>query len=186
MPPTTTNERFLHITLFSWIRQTNLIQQFVQQLSTKRYVGGSGVINQSTWPLLHLVYLTFALDVVQRFYLFSTREPPDPDSAEGSRDVFNEKPTAEELATVHAPAQVMWDKVAVLHTTFGDIQFKIFGDQCPKTAENFCTHARLVIIRSFIMCVRIVFGSCSSSSSSHHGWLHNFRNGYYDGTIFHR
>ncbi len=80
--------------------------------------------------------------MIQRFYLFSRREPPDPDSSEGPRDVFNEKPTAEELATIHAPVQVMWDNVAVLHTTVGDIQFKIFGDQCPKTAENFCTHAR--------------------------------------------
>ncbi len=57
----------------------------------------------------------------------------------------------------------MWDKVAVLHTTIGDIQFKIFGDQCPKTAENFCTHARLVsagsVNRFFVLCVSCLWHS---------------------------
>lgn len=42
---------------------------------------------------------------------------------------------------------------AVLRTNHGDITFKLFGAECPKTVENFCTHAR---------------------------------NGYYDGTVFHR
>ena len=32
--------------------------------------------------------------------------------------------------------------MAVLHTTMGDIHFKLFGLECPRTVENFCTLAR--------------------------------------------
>merc|ERR1712194_945417 len=31
---------------------------------------------------------------------------------------------------------------AVIHTTLGDIEVQLFGTECPKTVENFCTHAR--------------------------------------------
>lgn len=33
-------------------------------------------------------------------------------------------------------------KEAVIHTSFGDITIRLFGDECPKTVENFCTHSR--------------------------------------------
>ncbi|KDD74814.1 cyclophilin type peptidyl-prolyl cis-trans isomerase, partial [Helicosporidium sp. ATCC 50920] len=31
---------------------------------------------------------------------------------------------------------------AVLHTTLGDVWLKLFADECPRTVENFATHAR--------------------------------------------
>ncbi|EKX47585.1 hypothetical protein GUITHDRAFT_106571 [Guillardia theta CCMP2712] len=31
---------------------------------------------------------------------------------------------------------------AVIHTTMGDITIKLFPEECPKTVENFCTHAK--------------------------------------------
>lgn len=31
---------------------------------------------------------------------------------------------------------------AILHTTMGDIVVKLFPDECPRTVENFSTHAR--------------------------------------------
>lgn len=34
------------------------------------------------------------------------------------------------------------DLVAVMHTTMGDIKIKLFGEQAPKTVENFTTHAK--------------------------------------------
>ncbi|TYZ68174.1 hypothetical protein PybrP1_000977 [[Pythium] brassicae (nom. inval.)] len=83
-----------------------------------------------------------------RFFLFSTREPADdddddPHSGGTGRDVFNEKPTLEEaqVASEAAVAKVLGD-TAVLHTTMGDVTLKLFGKECPKTVENFCTHAR--------------------------------------------
>ena len=62
------------------------------------------------------------------------------------RDVFNEKPTLEEaLPTNGAAAGEDADVLprgAVIHTTKGDITIKLFPDECPKTVENFTTHAR--------------------------------------------
>jgi len=76
----------------------------------------------------------------QRFYVFSRREPVEAESAEQGRDVFNEKPTEEKIATqTLAP---LLPTNAVLHTTKGDIHIKLFGEECPKTVENFTTHSR--------------------------------------------
>lgn len=33
-------------------------------------------------------------------------------------------------------------RLAVVHTTFGDIHLRLFPDQAPKTVENFVGHAR--------------------------------------------
>jgi peptidylprolyl isomerase domain and WD repeat-containing protein 1 len=105
----------------------------------------------------------------QRFYLFTRREPADAADAAGGRDVFNEKPTADELlaggaggtaaagagaltaATTTASAGLPC--AAVLRTTKGDVRLRLYSDECPRTVENFTTHAR---------------------------------NGYYDGVLFHR
>ena len=74
------------------------------------------------------------------------------------RDVFNEKPSLEEVGPVDGAAggdeaAEVLPRGAVIHTTKGDITLKLFPDECPKTVENFTTHAR---------------------------------NGYYEGIIFHR
>ncbi|KAK4704076.1 peptidylprolyl isomerase domain and WD repeat-containing protein 1, partial [Phenoliferia sp. Uapishka_3] len=76
-----------------------------------------------------------------RFYMF-TRSHPEEKS--GDRDVFNEKPTRDEL-TVAAPsaaAQGPLGRRAVIHTTKGDIALDLFPDQVPKTVENFVGLAR--------------------------------------------
>ena len=60
------------------------------------------------------------------------------------RDVFNEKPTADELLVAQeedAAANVL-PQAVVLHTNRGDISLKLFPDECPKTVENFTTHAK--------------------------------------------
>ena len=86
--------------------------------------------------------------------------PHHPKSKESSRcrDVFNEKPTLEEVGAAvegagGAEEVEVLPRGAVIHTTKGDVSIKMFPDECPKTVENFTTHAR---------------------------------NGYYDGIIFHR
>jgi peptidylprolyl isomerase domain and WD repeat-containing protein 1 len=33
-------------------------------------------------------------------------------------------------------------KMAIIHTTMGDIHIKLFGDKCPKTVENFSVHSK--------------------------------------------
>ena len=116
-----------------------------------------------------------------RFFLFSEKEP------EGdTRDILNEKPTQDQLRA-ELVSKKRLGRLAVLHTSEGDIEFKVrklkcksaffsdifydfrlllqipisppltphqlFAEECPKTVENFCVHAR---------------------------------NGFYDGIIFHR
>jgi peptidylprolyl isomerase domain and WD repeat-containing protein 1 len=92
----------------------------------------------------------------QRLYLFTPREPEDADDVGASRDVFNEKPTADELVPIEddgGAAAATLPRGAIIHTTRGDIWVRLFPDECPKTVENFTTHAR---------------------------------NGYYDNIVFHR
>lgn len=91
-----------------------------------------------------------------RVFFFSKREPVETDDAAAGRDVFNERPQAEDLLNMQAIAAseaTALPKLAILHTTMGDVHLKLYGEECPKTVENFTTHAK---------------------------------NGYYDGLIFHR
>lgn len=79
----------------------------------------------------------------QRFYLFSRREPQEADDAATGRDVFNERPAGEEgNAGPAATLAATLPRGVVLHTNRGDISLKLFPEECPKTVENFTTHAR--------------------------------------------
>nr|XP_018904781.1 PREDICTED: peptidylprolyl isomerase domain and WD repeat-containing protein 1 [Bemisia tabaci] len=77
-----------------------------------------------------------------RFYIFTRREPDDIKSVEADRDVFNEKPSKEDIisATEASGIQKLFEN-AIIHTTMGDIHMKLFTE-CPKTVENFCTHSK--------------------------------------------
>lgn len=91
-----------------------------------------------------------------RFYLFTRREPQEPneeDLLNTGRDVFNERPPKDEQTIAAKPAGHPLGSTAVIHTTLGDIHISLFAKECPKTVENFTTHSK---------------------------------NGYYNGLIFHR
>ncbi|XP_075167285.1 peptidylprolyl isomerase domain and WD repeat-containing protein 1 [Haematobia irritans] len=77
----------------------------------------------------------------QRFYMYSRRLPSDLQDVD--RDVFNEKPTKEDIIAVPEGqgVQKMYENVTI-HTTLGDIHMKMFYKECPKTVENFCVHAK--------------------------------------------
>nr|XP_039258573.1 peptidylprolyl isomerase domain and WD repeat-containing protein 1-like [Styela clava] len=77
-----------------------------------------------------------------RFYMFTKRAPDEIQSTDGDRDVFNEKPSKEEvLASMQVIEKRVSDK-AIIHTTVGDVHIKLFMNECPKTVENFCVHSR--------------------------------------------
>lgn len=79
-----------------------------------------------------------------RFYMFSRRRPFDASSVDAERDVFNEKPSKEDIiaaSTEERGAPRLYE-AATIHTTQGDIFLKLFPRECPKTVENFCVHAR--------------------------------------------
>ena len=106
-----------------------------------------------------------------RFYLFTDRCSKDVNTVDNDRDVYNEKPSKEDI--IAATEEVGSTSVlyyilicvelkvgtprlyqsATIHTTVGDIHVDLFPKECPKTVENFCVHAR---------------------------------NGYFNGHIFHR
>lgn len=78
-----------------------------------------------------------------RFYLFTRREPEDTKNADNERDVFNEKPTKEEIvAATEENSSSRLASTAVLHTTAGDITLQLFFKEVPKTIENFVIHSR--------------------------------------------
>ena len=78
----------------------------------------------------------------ERFFVFSNRIPDE------DRDVFNEaglsggalkgsRPTSR-----LPPASPPKATGATIFTTLGDIQIELYPTECPKTVENFVTHAR--------------------------------------------
>ncbi|KAE9415276.1 hypothetical protein Angca_008434, partial [Angiostrongylus cantonensis] len=82
-----------------------------------------------------------------RFYLFTNTEPysvDESDESATSRDIFNERPRKEDQITaVEQEGDVAHStEDAVLHTTMGDIRIRLFPNECPRTVENFSTHAR--------------------------------------------
>lgn len=81
----------------------------------------------------------------QRIYLFTRREPEDAEETGVGRDVFNEPLSRDEIMAAEADisgSAVNLPQSATIHTSMGDIHVKVFPDECPKTIENFATHAR--------------------------------------------
>jgi len=78
-----------------------------------------------------------------RFYLFTDRCSKDVNTVDNDRDVYNEKPSKEDIiaATEEVGTPRLYQS-ATIHTTVGDIHVDLFPKECPKTVENFCVHAR--------------------------------------------
>ena len=81
-----------------------------------------------------------------RFFLVTTREPDNDNKAQ--RDVFNERPSNEEIALLASqpsnPAKEakVLPTAVVIHTSKGDIFCELYPSLVPKTVENFTTHAK--------------------------------------------
>ena len=73
-----------------------------------------------------------------RFYMFTNEE----EISRSTRDVQNEKPkNLNSRQQVEArPAET--GSAATIHTTFGDIQIRLFPEAAPKAVENFVTHSK--------------------------------------------
>ncbi|RYR79156.1 hypothetical protein Ahy_A01g004005 [Arachis hypogaea] len=140
------NDRFLRIALYQGDQSSKKV---------RRIPSAAANANESKEPLTDPTLLCCAFKK-HRIYLFSRREPEEPEDATKGRDVFNEKPPADELLAVSDIGKTATTSLpdnVILHTTMGDIHMKLYPEECPKTVENFTTHCR---------------------------------NGYYDNLIFHR
>lgn len=140
------NDRFLRIALYQGDKSSKKVRKIPAAVAN---------VNESKEPLTDPTLLCCAFKK-HRIYLFSRREPEEPEDATKGRDVFNEKPPPEELLTVSELGKAVTTSLpdnVVLHTSMGDVHLRLYPEECPKTVENFTTHCR---------------------------------NGYYDNLIFHR
>lgn len=84
-----------------------------------------------------------------RFYIFTQRDPEELATEDGEsniveRDVVNEKTGSKDLLStteLTGGAKKLYSE-CVIHTSMGDIHLNLFGEQCPKTVENFCVHSK--------------------------------------------
>eukprot|EP00794_Sanderia_malayensis_P007723 gene7723-8562_t len=125
------NVRFLNVALFQERSLENRAAITLEMAASSKLNGDKPVVDPT------LVCCGYKKN---RFYMFSRREP---DEESTDRDVFNEKPSREEIiaATQDTETKTLSEYV-VMHTTMGDIQLKLFPVECPKTVENFVTHAK--------------------------------------------
>ncbi|XP_052198209.1 peptidyl-prolyl cis-trans isomerase CYP71 isoform X2 [Diospyros lotus] len=140
------NDRFLKIALYQGDRSSKKVRKIPATAAN---------VNEAKEPLTDPTLLCCAFKK-HRIYLFSRREPEEPEDATKGRDVFNEKPPADELLAVSDIGKAVTTSLpdnVILHTSLGDIHMRLYPEECPKTVENFTTHCR---------------------------------NGYYDNLIFHR
>ncbi|EPS60312.1 hypothetical protein M569_14491, partial [Genlisea aurea] len=140
------NDRFLRIALYQGDRTSKKV---------RKIPAAAANANESREPLIDPTLLCCAFKK-HRIYLFSRREPEEPEDATKGRDVFNEKPPADELLSVSDIGKAVTTSLpdnVILHTTAGDIHIRLCPEECPRTVENFTTHCK---------------------------------NGYYDSLIFHR
>jgi peptidylprolyl isomerase domain and WD repeat-containing protein 1 len=141
------SDRFLRIALFQG--RPKISSQMERQLTASRGQKAEALVMSDDPASQSLIDPTLFCTSFKRnrFFLFSSREPEEDDDQDGDgstgRDVFNEKPTLEETQIVaETSTSKKLGDTAILHTTMGDITIKLFGKECPRTIENFCTHAR--------------------------------------------
>ncbi|PWA48018.1 cyclophilin71 [Artemisia annua] len=140
------NDRFLRIALYQGDHSSKKV---------RKIPAAAANVNESKEPLTDPTLLCCAFKK-HRIYMFSRREPEEPEDATKGRDVFNEKPPPDELmaaSDIGKSVTTSLPENVIMHTTLGDIHMKLYPEECPKTVENFTTHCK---------------------------------NGYYDNLIFHR
>lgn len=133
-----TGERFLSVTLYQGIPKVDT-QFMLAKAGAEGVVKTSDQLQKAPQPDPTIYCTSFKK---RRFYCFSTRPP---DEATEARDVLNEMPTEEERASALDSTLVTNTaiaKEAILRTSIGDVHIKLFGTECPRTVENFTTHAR--------------------------------------------
>ena len=73
-----------------------------------------------------------------RFYMFTNEE----EITKSTRDVQNEKPRNLNARQQLEAKPAETGSAAIIHTTFGDIQIRLFPEAAPKAVENFVTHSK--------------------------------------------
>ncbi|XP_070563802.1 peptidylprolyl isomerase domain and WD repeat-containing protein 1-like [Ptychodera flava] len=128
------NNRFLHLSLFQGRITKNKAAETLEMKASENPL----LQNVSDDPTLFCTAFK-----KNRFFMFTKRLPEDTKSADSERDVFNEKPSKEEvMAATQNPISQRISENAIIHTSMGDMHIKLFPVECPKTVENFCVHSK--------------------------------------------
>ncbi|MCL7050495.1 hypothetical protein MKW94_027772 [Papaver nudicaule] len=144
------NDRFLKIALYQGDRNSK---------KARKIPAAAANANESKDPLTDPTLLCCAFKK-HRIYLFSRREPEEPEDATKGRDVFNEKPPVDELLAASDIRKFVTTSLpenVIMHTSLGDIHLKLYPEECPKTVENFTTHCRNGYYDNVIFC-RVIKG----------------------------
>lgn len=129
---TESQERFLSISLFQG-----------KALRNNSGIIGTGGASSQGDKVMDPTLFTIAYKR-NRFYMFTKREPAELETEKKllKRDVMNEKSGKDDIQLYHTPSAVSLAKQAIIETSMGEIHIKLFPNECPKTIENFITHAR--------------------------------------------
>ena len=73
-----------------------------------------------------------------RFYMFTN----DENISKSERDIHNEKPMNTNTKKAVEAKAAETGTAGIIHTTYGDIQIRLFPDAAPKAVENFVTHSK--------------------------------------------
>ncbi|CAF3818290.1 unnamed protein product [Rotaria sp. Silwood1] len=97
---------------------------------------------------IHPIFLFARVYKKNRFYLFTRNNPQDIRSEhDNDRNVYNEKPSREEILTVtEEQALSSLSQSAIIHTTYGDIHVRLFPEYASKTCENFIQHSKTMLL----------------------------------------
>ena len=131
-------QRFMKLALFQG-KARNLSESIAQQMGLSAVSAASNAL-AAVEEDPTLFCSAFKKD---RFYCFSKYAPLEADGVHNfGRDIFNERPIHEEEKITAAYNSSVLARTGVIHTTMGDIHFRLYPDECPKTVENFATHSR--------------------------------------------
>jgi len=131
------NMRFLNLGLFQGLVKTSTAANTIEMATSENpSLSNDGARDPTLFATAYKK---------NRFFLFTRRSPRDTSSVDSSRDIFNEKPSKEDIiaaSTEEKGSSPRLFDTATIHTTLGDIHVQLFARECPKTVENFCVHAK--------------------------------------------
>jgi peptidylprolyl isomerase domain and WD repeat-containing protein 1 len=132
---TTENARFIRLALYQAQNSSN--QDFNSTIIfTTAYKKNRFYLFTRNNPLGNFISIRNIL-FINIIYLDSRSEH------ENDRDVYNEKPSREEILTAtEEQALSSLSQSAIIHTTYGDIHLRLFPEFVSKTCENFIQHSK--------------------------------------------
>lgn len=117
-----------------------------RQMQLARSGGSSAAMDHEKIAKSDALFIALAFRK-KRLYVFSHDDPLETEDVDEDvmlrRDVLNEPPDADDRLVMDGISAK--DKVgseAILRTTMGDIHFKLFPDEVPRTIENFVGHSK--------------------------------------------